>query len=90
MMTNHKERDVRFFAIKCLIQLAHSKYSQIVLPQLSLAMDTGTSIIKASIISRVNQIEHNNQAIINYIIQKGKVDNNYLVRKIANELSTDA
>ena len=90
MMTNHKERDVRFFAIKCLIQLAHSKYSQIVLPQLSLAMDTGTSIIKALIISRVNQIEHNNQAIINYIIQKGKVDNNYLVRKIANELSTDA
>lgn len=87
MMTNHKECDIRFFAIKCLIQLTHSKYSQIVLPQLSSVMDTGTSIIKASIISRVKRIEHSDQAIIDYIIQKGKVDNNYLVRKIANELA---
>ena len=87
MMINHKERDIRFFAIKCLIQLTHSKYSQIVLPQLSSVMDTGTSIIKASIISRVKRIEQSDQAVIDYIIQKGKVDNNYLVRKIANELA---
>lgn len=86
IMTNHKERDIKFHAVKCLIQLTHSKYSHIILPQLSSIMDTGTSIIKVSIISRVKKIKHSDRAIIDYIIQKGKVDNNYLVRKIANEL----
>lgn len=90
MMTNHKERDIRFFAVKCLIQLTHSKHHPIILPQLSSIMDTGTSIIKASIISRVKRIKHSDQAVIDYIIQKGKVDNNYLVRKIANELGNEA
>lgn len=89
MMTNHKELDIRFFAAKCLIQLTHSKHSQIILPQLSSVMDTGTSTIKASIISRVNRIKQSERAIIEYIIQKGKVDNNYLVRKIANQLANE-
>ncbi len=90
MMTNHKERDIRFFAVKCLIRLTHSKYSSIVLPQLSSVMDTGTSIIKVSIISRVKRIKDSDSSVKDYIIQKGKVDNNYLVRKIASDLTDEA
>ena len=90
MMTNHKERDIRFFAVKCLIQLTHSKHSSIVLSQLSSVMDTGTSIIKASIISRVKRIKDSDSSVKDYIIHKGKVDNNYLVRKIANDLTDEA
>jgi hypothetical protein len=90
MMTNHRERHVRFFAVKCLIQLTHSKYSSIVLPQLSSVMDTGTSIIKVSIISRVKRIKDSDNSVKDYIIQKGKVDNNYLVRKIASDLTNEA
>lgn len=86
MMTNHKERDVKFHAVKCLVQLTHSKFTQIVLNQLSNAMDMGTSIIKASIVGRVKQMNRDNPSIIDYIIQKGKVDNNYLVREIANKI----
>ena len=84
VMTNHKELDIRFYATKCLIQLTHSKYRHLVLPQLSSIMDTGTSMIKASIISRVKNISDNDNSVRDYIIQKGKVDNNYLVRKVAN------
>ena len=90
MMTNHKERDIRFFAVKCLIQLTHSKYGSIVLPHLSSIMDTGTSIIKVSIISRVKKIKDSDNSFKDYIIQKGKVDNNYLVRKIASDLTNGA
>lgn len=82
----HKERDIRFFAVKCLIQLTHSPYQKLALEQLSKIMDTGTSVIKTAIISRVKQIETDDKTLINYIIQKGKVDNNYLVRKAASEL----
>lgn len=85
-LINHKERDIRFFAIKCLIQLTHSKYSKIILPQLSLIMDKGTSVLKVAILSRVKKIKNGEKEIIDYIIQKGKVDNNFFVRKIANEI----
>lgn len=82
----HKERDIRFFAVKCLIQLTHSPYQKLALEQLSKIMDTCTSEIKIAIISRAKQIETDDKTLINYIIQKGKVDNNYLVRKAASEL----
>jgi hypothetical protein len=87
MMKNHKETEIRLFAVKCLIQLTHSKHSSIILPQLSSIMDTGTSIIKVSIISRVKKIADGDSSVKDYIIQKGRVDNNYLVRKISERFN---
>jgi hypothetical protein len=87
MLINHKEVDIRYCAIKCLIQLTNSKYSSIILPKLSSVMDNGTTIIKASILGRVGKIVDINNTMKNYIIQKGRVDNNYLVRKIALDCS---
>lgn len=87
MLSKHKELDIRFNAVRCLIQLTHSKYNYLILPQLSSLMDTGTSKIKVSILSRVKKIADGDNSVKEYIIQKGRVDNNYWVRKIAKELN---
>ena len=81
----NKECDIRFFAVKCLIELTRSKYKEVVLKQLSLCMDGGSSDIKIAIISRMPKIR-SDSATKEYIIQKAKVDNHYAVRQIANEI----
>ena len=81
----NKECDIRFFAIKCLIELTRSKYKEVALKQLSLCMDGGSSDIKIAIISRMPKVP-GDSATKEYIIQKAKVDNHYAVRQIANEI----
>lgn len=81
----NKECDIRFFAIKCLIELTRSKYKEAALKQLSLCMDGGSSGVKIAIISRMPKVQ-GDSAIKDYIIQKAKVDNHYAVRQIANEI----
>lgn len=77
------ERDIRFFSVELLIQLTNSPIQELALQQLSMIMDTGTGDIKTSILSRVKKIASGNQALVAYILQKGKVDTNYLVRRAA-------
>ena len=81
----NKECDIRFFAIKCLIELTRSKYKEAALKQLSLCMDGGSSDIKIAIISRMPKVP-GDSATKEYVIQKAKVDNHYAVRQIANEI----
>lgn len=81
----NKERDIRFLAVKCLIELTHSKYKEVALKQLSLCMDWGSSDIKIAIISRISKIQDDSKTK-EYIIQKAKVDNHYAVRQIANDI----
>lgn len=76
------ERDIRFFAVKCLIELTHSKYQLIALKHLSLCMDSGSSDIRIAIISRIKRIQ-DSSAIRSHIIQKAITDNHYVVREIA-------
>lgn len=83
-MFGNKERDIRFLAVKCLIEMTRSKYKEVALKQLSLCMDWGSSDIKIAIISRITQIQ-DESTTKEYIIKKAKVDNHYTVRQIANE-----
>lgn len=84
---SNKERDVRFLGVKCLIELTHSKYQDIALKQLSICMDSGCADIRLAIISRIKKIK-DNSSTKQYIIQKAKIDNHYLVREIAKEKET--
>ena len=81
----NKECDIRFFAVKCLIELTRSKYKEVALKQLSLCMDGGSSDIKIAIISRIPKIQ-GDSATKDHIIQKAKVDNHYAVRQIATNI----
>jgi hypothetical protein len=83
MISSNKTLDARYYAVKCLVLLTYSQYKQSTISQLSKMMDNGTYQIKASILGRAKNIVVQDRKAIDYIIQKGKVDNNYLVRKIA-------
>lgn len=88
IMSTHSDIDVKFYAIKCLIILTHYKACQkLVLKQLSKIMDNGSSKIRATIVSRVSEMSVDDNAYIEHILKKGKVDNSYLVRYSANRES---
>ena len=87
-LLSNNERDIRFLAVKCLIELTHSKYQEIALKQLSFCMDSGSSDIRIAIISRIKQIQ-DNSSIRDHIIQKALTDNNFLVREIAKDIQEE-
>ena len=81
MMSQHKERDVKFYAAKCLIELTKFDHTQkLALIHLSQIMDTGSEIIKVAILKRISKIQTSDNSYIVQIINQGKADNNYLVR----------
>ena len=85
-MTNHKERDVRFNAVKGLICLTHfPEICNLALKQLSKTMDSGSYEIKTAIVARVSKMNDSDDEYIEYILKKAKVDNNFLVRYVANK-----
>lgn len=84
-LLGNNERDIRFLAVKCLIELTHSKYQELALKQLSFCMDSGSSDIRIAIISRIKKIQ-DNTSIRDHIIQKAMTDNHYVVREIAKNI----
>lgn len=84
IMSNEDDIDIRFWATKCLIQLTYSKYKTFVLQQLNNIMNSGNGDLKITIISRLNEMSlTGNDDFIKFILNKAKIDNNFLVRKIA-------
>ena len=63
--SRHRERAVKFWAVKYLIALTHYEATQkYALKHLSLLLDQGTPEVKASIISRVNQLKCDDKAVM--------------------------
>ena len=88
MMSQHKERDVKFYATKCLIELTKFDYTKkLALIHLSQIMDTGSEIIKVAILKRISKIQTNDDSYIVQIINQGKADNNCFVRYTAMGVS---
>lgn len=84
-MTKHYSRNVKMNATDLLIKL--TKYeivNQIILNQLSNMMDCSNSDIKLVIVKNIDKIISNGD-YKEYIIEKAKLDNHYLVIKYANE-----
>lgn len=84
-MTKHYSRNIKMNATDLLIKL--TKYeivNQIILNQLSNMMDCSNSDIKLVIVKNIDKIISNGD-YKEYIIEKAKLDNHYLVIKYANE-----
>ncbi len=84
-MTKHYSRNIKMNATDLLIKL--TKYEivkQIILNQLSNMMDCSNSDIKLVIVKNIDKIISNGD-YKEYIIEKAKLDNHYLVIKYANE-----
>ena len=87
-MTQQKERDVRRFATNCLIELTEYKNTRhLALIHLSQIMDTGKETEKLAILTRISKIQVEDEAYLEQILNKGKSDNNYLVRYVAQRES---
>lgn len=84
---NEKHKNAQIYAINSLIILLKSQlYAPIVLKRLSYIMDSAISDIKLSILNGIRDLENDN-GFKNYILQKGRTDNHYLVRKLAEEIT---
>lgn len=84
-MSQHKERDVKYHAVICLIELTNFvNAKRLALFHLSQIMHSGTQAVKIAILTRLNQIQINEgDSYLKQIINKGKADSNYLVRYVA-------
>lgn len=82
-----KHKNAQLYAINSLIMLSKSQlYAAIVLERLAYIMDSAISDIKFSILNGIRDLESDN-GIKDYILQKGRTDNHYLVRNLAEEIT---
>lgn len=84
-MSQHKERDVKYYATTCLIELTNFENAKrLALIHLSQIMNTGSQAAKIAILTRLGRIQVNeDDSYLRQIINKGKSDSNYLVRFVA-------
>lgn len=81
--SQHKEKNVKYYATLCLIELSKFDLTKrLALIHLLQLMDTGSHTTKVAIISRIKMINDPDDAYITQIVNKGKADNNYLVRYV--------
>ena len=88
-LVNSKEKDIRFHAIKILVELSKVIDSEEILKILSKMMDDEIADIKIAILTRARKISGNKKKH-NIIYQKGRVDNHYLVRKVAEKCGEES
>ena len=81
--------DIRFHAVKILVELSKVIDSEEILKLLSKMMDDEIADIKIAILTRVRKIS-GNKKMHNIIYQKGRVDNHYLVRKVAEKYGEES
>lgn len=74
------------YAIVALIELLHAKsYAAAALIQLSYLMVNADSNTKVLILRKVSKIEYIKTDIGQHILQNGRTNNHYYVKKLANE-----
>ena len=85
---SERHKDAQYYAAKSLILLSQdTTYGSIILERLVHLMNVSVSDIKLSILNSINNTAIHNSDIEDYILQKGRTDNHYLVRKIAEEIT---
>ena len=82
-LCSHKEKDIRYLSVKILLKLTKTNVKSLALSELSKMMDNDIVSVKLAIISGIKSLKLKDEEITNYIYQKGRIDNNYLVRKIS-------
>jgi len=85
MGCNHNDSDVRLHSIDALFEFLRTKHSQLVSEQLSRIMDNCDSDLALKIVHKIYQADNVDEQLKEFVIQKGKVSNDYRVRKRANQ-----
>jgi len=85
LMTQNRERDIKYHATKCLVGLTSFENTRdLALAQLSQIMNSGSQHAKIAILVRVGQLDCEDDSFVEQILKKGKADSNYLVRYVAD------
>lgn len=87
-LSKSNERDTRFHAGIALLLLLDTDYRKLVLNRVSNIMNGDTFENKVSLLSRLGKKSIEDE-LVEYIFQKGKVDNNFWVRKIAQRYANN-
>lgn len=82
-LSKSSERDTRFHAGITLLSLLDTDYRELILKRISAMMNGDTYENKVALLSRLGKKDIKDE-MIQYIFQKGKVDNHFWVRQIAN------
>lgn len=78
----HESHDVRYWTTQALFPLIESPYADFVVNRLSKMMDDDDFNVRQAILYRASTIKNHSEQTYSYIIGKGRIDNNYLVRRV--------
>lgn len=81
----HTNDSIRFNTVHVLFQLIDSQYTNFILNRLVTMMDDVDFKVKWAIIFHASLVKQHSNTLFNYLIQKARIDNNYLVRKITEK-----
>lgn len=84
-LSRNANHSVRYFAIKALLFMITPATEDPIFTQLSKTMDYDSVYIKSLIIDHAENLMNINPDILNFIMQKASVDNNYIIRKRGRE-----
>ncbi len=80
-----ENQNIRYRTVKALYALIESQYSNFVIDRLSKMIDDDDYNVRWAVLYQASLIEKQNEQTYNYIIQKAKIDNHYLVRRMVNK-----
>lgn len=83
----HGSHDVRFRTVQALYLLIKSQYTDFVINRLSKMMDDDDYRVRWAILNQVSLIKDRNEQTYYYIIGKAKIDNNFLVRRMVENIT---
>ncbi|WP_019229966.1 hypothetical protein [Sedimentibacter sp. B4] len=87
-VSEDKHSDALYYAIVALIELLHARsYATAALIRLSYLMVNADSNMKVLILRKVSKMDYIKTDIGQHILQNGRTNNHYFVKKLANEIT---
>lgn len=83
-----RHKDTQYFAVLCLLFLFQNNlFTEIISKRMIVLIDNVVSEIKLAILRSIDIKKFTDIKTLEYIVQKGRIDNHYLVKKKAEELT---
>lgn len=77
---------IRCYAVNCLGILCKSSFKNIAISRLSEMMEDPDYKVRLRVLNQINAIKKIDKQFYNHILQKAKVDNNYLIKSFINSI----
>ncbi len=78
----HENQNIRYRTVKALYTFIQSPYTNFVIDRLLKMMDDEDYNVRWAVLHQASLIEKQNEQTYNFIIQKAKIDNHHLVRRV--------